>query len=125
MSSWLRACACATSQGIPRRAPSRGASRGAQAGARARSVSGFINHSRFQVAILISAGPFAARTNVGARPSAQARSNDAGLMRANISRPTVADVAKHPRLLANHGPHTHIARARQARFWEVIMVGWI
>jgi LemA protein len=29
------------------------------------------------------------------------------------------------RLLANRERHTHIARARVARFWEVIMIGWI
>jgi LemA protein len=46
-------------------------------------------------------------------------------MRANISRPPAIDVPKHPRLLANEGRRTHIARARQARFWEVVMVGWI
>ena len=56
MSSRLRASSCATSQGTARRAPSRGASAGVQAGVSARSVSGVMNHSRFQVAILSSAG---------------------------------------------------------------------
>jgi LemA protein len=46
-------------------------------------------------------------------------------MRANISRQSMAEVAKLPRFLAKHFRHTHIVRARPARFWEVIMVGWI
>jgi hypothetical protein len=56
MSSPLRASFATTSQGNARRAPSRGASGGRQVGVRARKVSGVMNHSRFQVAILISRG---------------------------------------------------------------------
>ena len=83
MSSRLRASSCATSQGTARRAPSRGASAGVQAGVSARRVSGVMNHSRFQVAILSSAG---AALAPGPRRTAAAKRQAARFfMRATIA----------------------------------------